>query len=636
MKNQCRAPRNPFTRKRALLMLILTFSAICATRSSFAQINAYAKVTAISGKTLTLSNINQSYHTFVAGEGVLLIQMKDNVIGSNTANTSAFGTIAGIASAGAYEAATIASVSGTSMTLTTNPVNTYNTGTNGSVQVVSFNLLSATNYTLSSAVTGVAWNGNVGGVVAFQVGGTLTLSNSVSADGIGFRGGAGSGNYESTCEPSVYDATSSNYAYKGEGIDGSSTITYTTHTGRGPLANGGGGGSDDNGGGGGGSNYTSGGQGGQGWTCTTTNASGGLGGLGLGTYIALGRVFMGGGGGGGQQNNSVGTSGGNGGGIVFIKANQLATSCSGSVSISASGNAAGNSGNDGAGGAGAGGSVVLAIKTFAATSSCPLNLKANGANGGSVTDPNAHGGGGGGGQGAVVFSVALPTANITTTTNNGNGGLNSSSSGSASAGGGGGTSSTGILTSFPILLPVDFLSFSAAKSGQQDVVSWSCSRLDQYVQFFVQRSADGISFHDIGVVDGLVDGRAVASYSFNDASPLNGKNFYRVRRIDALGAEGFSGIEAVDWKGAAASFRIFPNPVSGPFMVQLVAGVTEPVSVQIEDMSGAVVYRSQELATAGRVNVSLGRHLPAGIYIIRVGSRAGVETGKMLIQSGGF
>ena len=51
-------------------------------QKSVAQINAYAKVTSVAAKTLNLSNVNQTYHTFAAGEQIIIMQMQDNVIGS--------------------------------------------------------------------------------------------------------------------------------------------------------------------------------------------------------------------------------------------------------------------------------------------------------------------------------------------------------------------------------------------------------------------------------------------------------------------------------------------------------------------------------------------------------------------------
>lgn len=613
---------------------IILFFLACFAPGTQAQINAYAKVTAISGTTLSLSNTTQTYHTFAAGEQIVVMQMQDNVIGTNTSNTSTFGTISAIANAGKYEVATISSVSGmpTAMTLKAALANTYTIGTTSSVQIISFNTLSTTNYTTTANITAIPWNGNIGGVVAFQVGGILTLANPVTADAQGFRGGAISAGYESSCEPAVYDATSANYAYKGEGIYTSTSINYTSHTGRAPLINGGGGGSDDNGGGGGGANYTAGGLGGPGWTCTTTaSASGGMGGVALGTYVTYNRIFMGGGGGGGQQNNGVGTAGGNGGGIILIKANTLKTSCTGSVVISANGASPATSGNDGAGGAGGAGSIILQVDNFSIPSACPLTVQANGGIGGSVGDANAHGGGGGGGQGVVMYSAALPSTNVTTTANNGAGGLNSSSTGAASAGSGAGLNNSGILTGVSTVLPIDFLSFTATKSGDGSILYWSTGEAYQPQLFNVQRSLDGVSFNDIGIVNGLSDGAAIEEYRFTDNSPAPGKNFYRLEATDLSGRQTYSVVVLVQ-TGSPNTFGIYPNPADRQFTIHLEETASPLVSVAISDLTGKTVWSRTCPASGNLIPLTLNKSLTSGIYFVRVADNGKTLTGKLVIR----
>ncbi|HWK04908.1 MAG TPA: T9SS type A sorting domain-containing protein [Puia sp.] len=621
--------------KRITFVLqVLSLLILLPGMQAHAQINAYARVTAVAGTTLTLSNANQTYHTFAAGEQIIVMQMQDTVIGADTANNSSFGVISSIVNAGKYEVATISSVAGmpTSMILTGGLANTYNTNPNARVQIISFNTLSTTNYTTVANITGVAWNGNVGGVVAFQVGGTLTLANSVSADGLGFRGGAVSSNYEVSCEPNVYDITSTNYAYKGEGIYASPTISYTTHMGRAPLLNGGGGGSDDNGGGGGGGNYTAGGQGGQGWTCTAANASGGLGGVSLGSYMTGSRIFMGGGGGGGQQNNSVGTAGAAGGGIVLIKANILTTSCAGSVNISAAGLAAGTSGNDGAGGGGAGGTIVLNVNTFSVPAACPLTVQANAGNGGNVGNTNAHGGGGGGGQGAIIYSASIPTTNVTSTANNGTGGLNSSSGGATSAGNGSGTNNSGIVLTSTIL-PVNFISFTAGKNEKDVMLNWiTGTAAYQYISFNVQRSTDGLSFQTIGTVNGIVDAASENVYSFTDGNPGAGNNFYRISAIGLSGGQVYSTIVSIDFSGSANTFNLFPNPSNGQFSIRVQDAGDKLFSLSIEDLAGRTVYAHAFQSTGNLIAVAIGKSLAPGIYVVRLKGNGPDRAGKLIIK----
>jgi len=73
-------------------------------------INAYAKVTNVSGTTISLSDVDETYDTFEAGQNLIIMQMQGDVLGSNTGNNSTFGNLSAIGSAGLYEDVTIASV----------------------------------------------------------------------------------------------------------------------------------------------------------------------------------------------------------------------------------------------------------------------------------------------------------------------------------------------------------------------------------------------------------------------------------------------------------------------------------------------------------------------------------------------
>lgn len=416
--------------------------------------NAYANVTNISGNTFTVSSVNETNHTFTIGQKVVIIQMQDNVIGTNSTNIVSFGDLSNIQSAGLYEAQIITGLTRTSGVLTTltfsgGIVNTYNINSNSRVQVVTFRNLSNSAFTTTSNITGAAWNGTVGGVIALDVGGDFTIAHNISADGIGFRGGATTTNYSAVpctaASNTVYIANDGQQGYKGEGIYRTSSSTFANC--RGKILNGGGGGNNHNGGGGGGGNYEQGGTGGIGWNNCTTNPGGGLGGISLKNVISA-RVFMGGGGGGGQQNDGQGSAGGNGGGIVLIKADRLITSgsCGSTPTISANGLSSVNSGQDGAGGGGAGGAMVFQVNSYSVVNTCSVVISVNGGNGASAIHTDVHGGGGAGGQGYVVFSTPTPTTNVLVTANNGTPGCNNNSSPTctSSAGSASGTNGGGI------------------------------------------------------------------------------------------------------------------------------------------------------------------------------------------------
>lgn len=397
--------------------------------------------------------------TIAAGDLLLVIQMQDTSIdtdnndgyGNNNNDSVAWGYTA-IQQAGRYEyvratgpasGGSVPIVSETGGLIYSYVDADYTSGQ----RKQSFQVIRVPQYndaTISGTVTGAAWNGETGGVVAIDVADQLTFSGgSISVSGIGFRGGGGR-DLDGAAGGSNTDyrnlASLNFHAAKGEGIAGTPRFVYNSgllldtavegylngSSGRGAPANAGGGGTDgnptgndQNSGGGGGANWGAGGQGGHAWCPAPTGPnscpqSGGHPGRGSSGDYSLARVIMGGGGGAGTNNNGTGvpgaglaSSGAAGGGIVFVRAGEIA----GAGSISADGASANTSvANDGGGGGGGGGSVVVSAIRSAGGS---ISISANGGNGGTNTGtgvPHGPGGGGGGGY------IASTTGTISTST----------------------------------------------------------------------------------------------------------------------------------------------------------------------------------------------------------------------------
>lgn len=590
-----------------------------------AQVNGYAKVTAISGTTLTISNPDETYGSFAAGQKVLVMQMQDNVIGSNTSNNSSFGNLSSIANAGVYEAAIVSSVSRTSGVLTgialQSPLaNIYNTGSNSSIQVITFPTLGSPNYSTTSNITATPWNGNTGGVVAFQVPGTLTLNNNISADNAGFRGGAmdaSSSPYGSCNSTSYFNGVDPLYGNKGEGIYRVTNSNFTA--GMGKVINAGGGGNTINSGGGGGGNYSAGGLGSIGWSCTV-NPTGGIGGIALNTYIGGNRIFMGGGGGSGEQNDGYNDHGGNGGGIIIIKAGTIkSVGPAASVSISANGQAGGSVGNDGAGGGGAGGSIVLMVSNWNISPTRTLTVSANGGNGGDVGDPSVHGGGGGGGQGAVLYSTTVPTSNITTTTGNGSGGQNSS--GGSHAAGGSGSGNSGIMPGVSISLPLKLVSFSAVLNNDHTTLNWETADEVNVSHFEIERSTDGIIFTTAGKVTAVNNSSSTQTYSFPDPIAINQATYYRLKMIDVDNNYSYSKTVLVRSSVmTSVDINMYPNPARNATSLFIKSDLSGTATIRIFNMQGAVmnVQYNQVMKGENAIVINNISNLSNGVYNVQV------------------
>ncbi|MBN8865141.1 MAG: gliding motility-associated C-terminal domain-containing protein [Sphingobacteriales bacterium] len=367
---------------------------------------------------------------FNIGDTVIIMQMKGAV--ADSTNTAAFGTIRDYRNAGQYEYNFVAGKTGNRIELRNIMLRTYDIP-DGRVQLIRVPYYQ--NYSTTKTMTCLPWDGRVGGVLAYNVAGTLTLNHDLDVSGKGFRGGI-----DPFSNPSPMYCYESQYFYppnpdlasqKGEGI---AELSVAKSFGRGALGNGGGGGNSHNSGGGGGANAATGGMGGYNYDlapCNTTVPfdNRGIGGRALPYSNTENRVFLGGGGGAGQSNNPDGfqASGGNGGGIILVTANTLVAN---GHAIKADGyagftcNGTNTYCHEGMGGGGGGGAVLLSIQTY-------TDLATAVARGGKGADMVAVGigrlGPGGGGSGGVVWTTGTATPSLTATIT---GGINGTNTGS--------------------------------------------------------------------------------------------------------------------------------------------------------------------------------------------------------------
>ncbi len=348
----------------------------------------------------------QSSSNFQIEDRILIIQMKGAII--DESNNSSFGDILDIQSTGLFEIGEIIDIQGNDIFLKHLLLNEYQI--EGLVQLISFPRFEQA--TVVDLLTAEEWNGATGGVLAFEVEQTLTLEDTISVSGLGFRGGqkapiTSDCNFLTFSNNYFYDTGNWRGAPKGEGI---ANFIQGKENGRGKQANGGGGGNDHNTGGGGGSNFGSGGLGGE-QTTSLLSCNGlfpGSGGLALNSLNN--RFFLGGGGGSGHNDNSgFGTSGSNGAGIILIIAKKIVGN---NQSILANGETPVLNFGDGAGGGGAGGSVLLMAEDLEGG----VMISAKGGNGGNISsdDDRCYGPGGGGGGGAIRYASNLNLQNYIT------------------------------------------------------------------------------------------------------------------------------------------------------------------------------------------------------------------------------
>ncbi len=176
------------------------------------------------------------------------------------------------------------------------------------------------------------------------------------------------------------------------------------------------------------------------------------------------------------------------------------------------------------------------------------------------------------------------------------------------------------------VLPVVFTGIKAAAKEKTIEVQWTVANESGILYYEVQKSADGRSFTAAGNV--LVNGASL--YSFSDASPVAGANYYRIKSVSKNGAVLYSAVAAAQWQAAgdagssaASSVSVYPNPLKGTsFTLTLSNMAAGSYELSVMDGSGKAAFSKTISHNGGSASqtITLNHALAAGIYYIKITS----------------
>jgi len=163
-----------------------------------------------------------------------------------------------------------------------------------------------------------------------------------------------------------------------------------------------------------------------------------------------------------------------------------------------------------------------------------------------------------------------------------------------------------------IPLPLSLLAFSADKEGNGVRINWKTANELNVDRHVIERSTDGLHFTAIGSFNGLKNSPAGASYSYFDAFPASGKNYYRLKEIDIDGREKSFLVKLVDFSNGRLAFET-SNPVNG--YVRIKGLSTGIYTLSLVDISGRSLMTTQLSNVKGDYLLSLPA-LIKGAYLL--------------------
>lgn len=162
-------------------------------------------------------------------------------------------------------------------------------------------------------------------------------------------------------------------------------------------------------------------------------------------------------------------------------------------------------------------------------------------------------------------------------------------------------------------LPVRLTGFSGHVEERKNMLTWNTQTETENAYFTIERSTDETNFYAIGTIAGAGNSATFRQYSFADATPGNGKNFYRLKMTSTEGKHSFSPVILLR-RDANAAIQVFPNPSSGAFVIthprargtELVTMVNNAGHRLLTQRPGSNQYQTQVDAS----------RLPKGLYYL--------------------
>lgn len=168
-------------------------------------------------------------------------------------------------------------------------------------------------------------------------------------------------------------------------------------------------------------------------------------------------------------------------------------------------------------------------------------------------------------------------------------------------------------------LPVELLFFDANRKNDEVTVDWITASEINNDYFIVERSSNGIGFHELDRIQGAGNSTQLITYNLIDQHPLDGMSYYRLRQVDYDGHIEYSKIARVDFQSGSFGF-LYPNPANELLQVTSSFSLKH---VYVYDVTGRVVLDQQQSGNfKARIDIST---IAPGFYTMKAIGSFGEE-----------
>ncbi|MBZ0200960.1 MAG: T9SS type A sorting domain-containing protein [Ignavibacteriaceae bacterium] len=196
----------------------------------------------------------------------------------------------------------------------------------------------------------------------------------------------------------------------------------------------------------------------------------------------------------------------------------------------------------------------------------------------------------------------------------------------------------------PLVVPVEFVSFTADVINNKINLSWSTASETNNKGFHVERQSSQVNcqWSIMGFVDGAGTTTELCNYSFIDENLLSGKYKYRLKQIDFDGSYKYSNEIEVEITAPEefVLYQNYPNPFNPVTKIKytipnVVNSQWSIVNLKVYDVLGneiATLVNEEQAPGVYEVDFDAGKFtLASGLYFYRLTAGQFVEARKMVL-----
>jgi hypothetical protein len=185
------------------------------------------------------------------------------------------------------------------------------------------------------------------------------------------------------------------------------------------------------------------------------------------------------------------------------------------------------------------------------------------------------------------------------------------------------------------LLPIDLLSFYGEVRDNTVILNWSTALEINNDFFTIERTRNGITFEEVGEVDGSGTIYVQMNYSLTDEDPIEGTTYYRLKQTDFDGAYDYADMISVNFEkeDKACEIDVSPNPCRGQCVITL-SGCEEKdfVSIGLYDLMGRRVSTQIPIHSSSGFYIDGMNNLAPGTYIVMGATQNEKVSKKVIVQ----